>query len=103
MNGPCYLKGVSTLALDREKCNGCGLCVTVCPQGVLDLDDRRARIASLDACMECGACARNCERGALTVEAGVGCANAFLNAALGRTDAPCCGPSGSGAKGGCCG
>jgi ferredoxin len=85
-----YLKDVSTLRLDREKCNGCGMCQIVCPHGVFLLDDRRARIVDLDACMECGACAKNCAQGALTVQAGVGCANAFINASLGRTNSSCC-------------
>jgi len=40
--------------------------------------------------MECGACAMNCPTDALTVQAGVGCAAAVINAALGRDGACCC-------------
>jgi NAD-dependent dihydropyrimidine dehydrogenase PreA subunit len=96
-----YLKGVATLRLDRDKCNGCGMCQIVCPHGVFLLEDRRAWIRDLDACMECGACAKNCAQGALAVEAGVGCAYAFINAALGRTDSACCGAT-AGKSSGCC-
>ncbi|MDD5724051.1 MAG: mercury methylation ferredoxin HgcB [Syntrophales bacterium] len=79
-----YLKNVVTLALDEEKCIGCGLCLTVCPHAVFSTNgDKRVRIADRDACMECGACALNCPTEALTVNAGVGCAAAVINSMLG--------------------
>jgi hypothetical protein len=40
--------------------------------------------------MECGACARNCPTEAVTVQAGVGCAAAVINTALGRSSSSCC-------------
>ena len=85
-----YLKDVVTLELDRKKCTGCGMCIQVCPHAVLSLTHGRTRIENRDACMECGACARNCPEGAIGVHAGVGCAAAVINAALGRRDACCC-------------
>ena len=85
-----YLKDVVTLRLDREKCIGCGMCLVVCPHAVLSINNRHAHIENLDACMECGACARNCPFEAITVQAGVGCAAAVINAALGRDAASCC-------------
>lgn len=85
-----YLKDVVTLKLDQEKCVGCGMCLTVCPHDVLSVTNGRARIEDRDACMECGACIRNCPTEAMTVRAGVGCASAVINAALGRTDSACC-------------
>lgn len=85
-----YLKNVTTLNLEADKCVGCGLCLMVCPQAVLVMEGGRAAIADRDACMECGACANNCPSGALTVQAGVGCAQAVINSALGRTSGACC-------------
>ncbi|MGM0452993.1 MAG: mercury methylation ferredoxin HgcB [Thermodesulfobacteriota bacterium] len=85
-----YLKNVTTLALDAEKCVGCGMCAIVCPHGVFEIADGRAAVAHRDACMECGACATNCPAGAIAVEAGVGCAAAVINSALGRDEAACC-------------
>ena len=84
-----YLRGVVTLKLDREKCVGCGMCLKVCPHGVMTKDNGAVRIDNRDACMECGACAMNCPTEALTVQAGVGCAAAVINAALGRSSSCC--------------
>jgi NAD-dependent dihydropyrimidine dehydrogenase PreA subunit len=90
MSEMIYLKNVVTLQLDPEKCTGCGTCLEVCPRQALNLNGRKVRIANRDACMECGACALNCPFEAISVEAGVGCAAAVINAALGRTGDSCC-------------
>jgi hypothetical protein len=56
--------------------------------------------------MECGACSLNCPLGAISVQAGVGCANAVINSMLGRKNSECsCSvePTDSKVKqGGCC-
>ena len=85
-----YLKDVVTLELDKQKCVGCGTCLAVCPHAVLSPNNGRVRIEDRDACMECGACAQNCPTQALRVNAGVGCAAAVINSALGRKDSSCC-------------
>lgn len=85
-----YLKDVVTLRLDEEKCGGCGTCLLVCPHAVLVPSNGRVRIGDRDRCMECGACAKNCPLGAISVKAGVGCANAVINSALGRQSSSCC-------------
>ena len=85
-----YLKNVVTLALDEERCLGCGTCLLVCPHAVLGRNNGKVRIMDRDACMECGACATNCPAEAISVEAGVGCAAAIINAALGRQGSSCC-------------
>jgi ferredoxin len=85
-----YLKDVVTLELDKEKCVGCGMCLIVCPHAVLSMNNGHAVIENRDACMECGACAKNCPTEAIAVQAGVGCATAVINAALGRDSSACC-------------
>ncbi len=84
-----YIKGVTTLQLDVEKCIGCGVCPTVCPHGVLVMTDRKARIADRDGCIECGACARNCPVEAISVKAGVGCASAIIHSWLTGEEPSC--------------
>jgi len=85
-----YLKDVVTLKLDEEKCVGCGMCLFVCPHAVLRPANGRVEIRDRDACMECGACSQNCPVKAVSVRAGVGCATAVINSALGRKNASCC-------------
>ena len=108
-----YLRDVVTLALNDETCAGCGTCLVVCPHNVFRLHNGKVAIADRDACMECGACATNCPTEAISVQSGVGCAQAVINAALGRTGSSCCcviEPQKSGApqadiqnpKSGCC-
>jgi len=92
-----YLKDVVTLQLNEEACVGCGMCVAVCPHEVFVMNNGKVHIRERDACMECGAacmecgaCAVNCPADALSVQAGVGCAAAVINSALGRRDNSCC-------------
>ena len=85
-----YFKNVVTLALDGEKCTGCGMCVLVCPREVFELSDGKAAIVDRDACIECGACALNCPVDAVSVDKGVGCASAVLQGALRGTEPQCC-------------
>jgi NAD-dependent dihydropyrimidine dehydrogenase PreA subunit len=102
-----YLSDVTTLRLFDERCTGCGMCAMVCPHGVLVMDNGIARIVDRDACMECSACLRNCPEEAITVQPGVGCAQAVINTALGRSSTCCdlgvhetsdteCGPANAG-------
>ena len=58
------------------------MCISVCPQDVIELRGRKAVIRDLDSCMECGACRQNCPVGAVEVEAGVGCAYAVIRGVL---------------------
>jgi NAD-dependent dihydropyrimidine dehydrogenase PreA subunit len=106
MGSLVYLKNVATLALDAQKCTGCGRCLEVCPHHVFSMNGKKAQITARDACMECGACSRNCEAMAVSVESGVGCAAAVINSLLGREGECCCGPqtdeNGVVKKGGCC-
>lgn len=91
-----YLKNVTTLKLDTKTCIGCGMCTQVCPQGVFEIQDKKAVMVDRDACMECGACSRNCPVNALSVRPGVGCAYGILLSKLKGSNAACdcsCGES----------
>jgi len=107
MKNPVYLKNVVTLQLDENKCTGCGMCMDVCPHEVFKMNSKHVMIQNRDACMECGACSLNCPASAITVQSGVGCANAVINSMLGRNGGECCcgpdtGDSKTESKGCCC-
>lgn len=53
--------------VDRDRCNGCGLCVEVCPAGTLTLVDGRAAVTG-DRSLSCGQCGAVCPVGAITVK-----------------------------------
>jgi len=89
-----YLKNVVTLKLNEENCNGCGMCLKVCPHAVFELYNNKARITDRDYCMECGACALNCSSNAIFVKSGVGCAAALIQSSIKNTE-PTCGSSSS--------
>ena len=84
-----YLSNVATLALSSDKCVGCGMCLDVCPHGVLEFENGKAIISDKDSCMECGACAKNCPADAISVDAGVGCALAIIMGWLTGTEPHC--------------
>jgi NAD-dependent dihydropyrimidine dehydrogenase PreA subunit len=88
-----YLSNIVTLKLDAGKCNGCTMCIQVCPHAVLAMDNGKIKIVDRDACMECGACAKNCPEEALSVNAGVGCAIAIIAGTIKGTEpnCDCCG------------
>jgi NAD-dependent dihydropyrimidine dehydrogenase PreA subunit len=99
--------GTNTLAYNRARCIGCGMCSIVCPHRVFTQSGSVAELAHPGRCMECGACMLNCPTGAIAVESGVGCASALMLAALTRrpeTEA-CCGPRDEDESpgGSCCG
>lgn len=83
-----YIDGVATIAIDREKCIGCGLCLQVCPHQVFLLSAGKAEFADRNGCMECGACARNCPVEALSLTPGVGCASLVIKKWLYRKGFP---------------
>jgi NAD-dependent dihydropyrimidine dehydrogenase PreA subunit len=54
--------------IDQEKCNGCGLCVSDCPEGALQVIEGKARLVGDLLCDGLGACLKTCPENAISVE-----------------------------------
>jgi len=53
--------------IDAEKCNGCGLCVSACAEGAIQLIDGKARLVSDTYCDGLGACLGKCPQDAIAI------------------------------------
>jgi nitroreductase/Pyruvate/2-oxoacid:ferredoxin oxidoreductase delta subunit len=60
--------GKVTTTIDGELCNGCGLCVELCPARTLSMEDGKAKVTG-DQSLNCGHCQAVCPAGAVTVGA----------------------------------
>jgi ferredoxin len=56
------------IQIDEEKCNGCGLCVSACHEGALQMIDGKARLITDSYCDGLGDCLPECPTGAITIE-----------------------------------
>lgn len=56
------------IRIDEEKCDGCGLCASGCPEGALQIIEGKARLVSEITCDGLGACIGECPRGAISTE-----------------------------------
>lgn len=63
------------VTVKTERCKGCGLCVSVCPKGALEMSKELnskgyhpARVVSPEKCIACAMCAVMCPDVALKVE-----------------------------------
>lgn len=56
------------VAINEELCNGCGLCVTPCAEGAIELVNGKARVIKEELCDGAGFCLSVCPTGALTLE-----------------------------------
>ncbi|HNX81772.1 MAG TPA: 4Fe-4S binding protein [Candidatus Omnitrophota bacterium] len=62
------MKTRTIIHIDEEKCNGCGECVPNCPEGAIQIIDKKARLVSDLFCDGLGACLGRCPQQAITIE-----------------------------------
>lgn len=68
--GPSKSSENFTVAVDSNKCNGCGECVDVCPVDVFELVDKKSNPVNARECLGCESCIEVCSNGAITVREG---------------------------------
>ena len=56
------------ITIDESLCNGCGLCVSACHEGALQLVNGKAKLVSESYCDGLGACLPECPTGAIKIE-----------------------------------
>ncbi|MEM4576529.1 MAG: 4Fe-4S binding protein [Candidatus Nezhaarchaeales archaeon] len=55
------------IKIDETKCDGCGACISACPEGALQIINGKARLVKESMCDGLGACIKECPRGAITI------------------------------------
>lgn len=56
------------IKIDKEKCNGCGLCVSACHEGAIGMVDNKATLLRDDYCDGLGNCLPVCPTNAISFE-----------------------------------
>lgn len=63
-------KEIATILLNQDLCNGCGLCVMVCGDDCLILEDKKVKESgkAIFGCMACGQCMLVCKQGVIKID-----------------------------------
>lgn len=56
------------ITIDKNKCTGCGLCISACHMGVIGLVDGKAEVLKENVCDGLGRCLPICPTAAITLE-----------------------------------
>lgn len=55
------------IAVDNDKCTGCGTCVDTCPVDVFEIKDEKSVPVNVEECLVCRACEVQCSESAIQV------------------------------------
>lgn len=92
INDASFPRESQVAVVDRDHCDGCALCVDVCPADALQVrpnverPGRRIVVVSVKACEGCGACQGTCPKEAIALP---GLSNVRLRAYVGEAIAGC--------------
>ena len=51
------------IRIDEDKCDGCGICITACHEGAIDIIDGKAKLVRENFCDGLGDCLSSCDYG----------------------------------------
>ncbi|MEM1539302.1 MAG: 4Fe-4S binding protein [Candidatus Bathyarchaeia archaeon] len=59
--------------IDLNRCNGCGMCVKLCPRDVIRIEEqsKKPAIKYPEDCTDCGFCQAYCPKHAITMQQGI--------------------------------
>jgi ferredoxin len=88
------------IKIDREKCNGCGLCISACHEGAIGMEDGKAILLRDDYCDGLGNCLPVCPTGAITLDKreAVGYNDTEVKKNIEKNETLACGCPGTNAK-----
>jgi len=64
---PVRKKRDAAITINTAWCKGCVICVELCPEEVLVMENGKAKVADLEKCTVCGLCELRCPDFAITV------------------------------------
>ncbi|MBW2031656.1 MAG: ferredoxin family protein [Deltaproteobacteria bacterium] len=53
--------------IDADLCNGCGVCVEICPEDVYEMSEKHPVPVHEDECWYCGSCMMDCPVDAISI------------------------------------
>jgi ferredoxin len=88
------------IKIDKEKCSGCGMCVSACHEGAIGIKDGKAVLLREDYCDGLGNCLPVCKTGAISFEEreAVGFKKAEVKSNMEQNDNLPCGCPGTNAR-----
>ena len=59
------MNSTMSVEIDIEQCNGCGICVEICPLDCLRMDENEIAFMKYDECWYCESCTLECPQDAI--------------------------------------
>jgi NADP-reducing hydrogenase subunit HndC len=60
-------KNLFEYMISKENCNGCGLCISVCPSEAISGEKKKPHNIEIKKCIKCGACYEVCKHNAIKI------------------------------------